>query len=285
MRNLFLFLWKYNFLILFLLLETLCGYLIVQNNNFQRASFINSTNQVATKVNSTVSSITEYINLRFTNDALSRENAALRTMMPSVFYIDSAVRRNVTDTTLNQQYTFLTAKVINNSTNRRNNYLTLDRGSNQGVMPGQGVICPQGVVGVVKDVSDHFCTVMSFLHKSSKISARIKRTEFIGSMQWEGIDATHGTLSDIENHVKVQKGDTIITTEFSKRYPEGVLIGIVDKVESGKGSTFQDISVKLSTEFGNLTYVYIVSNLFKAELDSLEKPVEEEQRALEGSGR
>ena len=285
MRNLFLFLWKYNFFILFLLLEMLCGYLIVRNNNFQRASFINSTNEAAVKVNGVVSAVTEYINLRITNDALSRENAGLKTLMPNVYYVDSAIRRSITDTTLKQQYTFMTAKVINNSINRRNNYLTLDRGSLQGVKPEMGVVCPNGIVGIVKDVSDHYCTVMSFLHKSSLVSSRIKRTQFIGSLKWEGIDASHALLDDIENHVKVAKGDTIITTSFSSVYPEGVLVGIVDKVSPGKGSTFQNISVRLSTEFGSLSYVYIVDNLFKDEQKALEKPIEEEQKTLEGSKR
>lgn len=285
MRNLFLFLWKYNFFILFLLLEMLCGYLIVRNNNFQRASFINSTNEAAVKVNGVVSAVTEYINLRITNDALSRENAGLKTLMPNVYYVDSAIRRSINDTTLKQQYTFMTAKVINNSINRRNNYLTLDRGSLQGVKPEMGVVCPNGIVGIVKDVSDHYCTVMSFLHKSSLVSSRIKRTQFIGSLKWEGIDASHALLDDIENHVKVAKGDTIITTSFSSVYPEGVLVGIVDNVSPGKGSTFQNISVRLSTEFGSLSYVYIVDNLFKDEQKALEKPIEEEQKTLEGSKR
>src|SRR4051812_1675205 len=123
MRNLFLFLWKYNFFIFFLFIETFCGYIIVQNNNYQRATFFNSTNAIAAKTNGMVNAITEYINLRTTNDALSRENAALKTLLPEVFYIDSALQHTSSDTLLKLQYGFMTAKVINNSTNRRNNYL------------------------------------------------------------------------------------------------------------------------------------------------------------------
>ncbi len=249
----------------------LCGYLIVQNNNFQRASFVNSTNLVATKVNSAVSSVTEYINLGITNDALSRENAALKTLLPNVFYIDSAIRHVNSDTTIKQQYTFMTAKVINNSTNRRSNYLTLNRGSLQGVKPEMGVICPDGVVGIVKDVSDHYCTVISFLHKDSRYSARLKKTNFIGSLVWEGFDATHATLNDIEKHVKVTKGDTLITTSYSSIFPEGIMLGVVEKVNPSKGSTFQDISIRLSTPFGSVSYVYVIDNLLK-----------DEQKALEG---
>lgn len=277
MRNLFLFLWKYNFFIFFLLLEVLCGYLIVQNNNFQRASFVNSTNLVAAKLNYAVSSVTEYINLGITNDALSRENAGFKSLMPEVFYIDSAIRRVESDTVLRQQYTFMTAKVVNNSTNRRSNYLTLNRGSMQGVKPEMGVICPNGIVGIVKDVSDHYCSVISFLHKDSRFSARLKRTSFIGSMVWDGFDATHGKLNDIEKHVKVLKGDTVITTSFSSIFPEGIMIGVVDKVNPSRGSTFQDISIRLATPFGSLSYVYIVENLLKNEQQALEEPLKNDR--------
>lgn len=270
MRNLFLFLWKYNFFILFLLLETVCGYLVVQNNNFQRASFINSTNKIAAEVNSTVSAVTEYINLRTTNDALSRQNASLRGLMPDVFYIDSALHQLVVDTVRTRQYSFMTAKVVNNSVNRRNNYLTLSKGSEQGVQPEDGVISDDGLVGIVKDVSPHYCSVMSFLHKDTKISARVKKSGYIGSLVWDGTDPTEGALKDIAKHVKVLKGDTIVTSSFSSIFPEGIMVGTVASVDANTGDNFQDIKIRLSTPFGKLTYVYIVKNLNKQEQKELE---------------
>ena len=272
MRNLFLFLWRYNFFIFFLLLEACCIYLIVQNSNYRRASFINSTNRVAAEVNSGVSAVTEYINLRTTNEALARQNATLRGLFPDVYYIDSALRRTVSDTNYRQQYTFLTAKVVNNSVNRRSNYLTLDRGSLQGVKPEMGVICPDGVVGIVKDVSEHYCSVISFLHKDSRISARNRKNGDLGSLVCGGTDDAHGQLTDIAKHVKLAPGDTIVTSSFSAIFPEGVMIGVIDRVNPETSDNFQDIDVKLSTPFASLSYVYIVGNLYK-----------EEQRALEDS--
>ena len=190
MRNLFILLWKYNFFILFLLMEVFCSYLIVQNNNFHRASFINSTNRVAADIQLVVSEVTDYISLRTTNDALSRENAGLRTIIPDVFYIDSVLEKTVYDSVFKQQYIFMPAKVINNSTNRRNNYLTLNKGSRQGVKPEMGVIAGHGVVGIVKDVSEHFCSVISILHKDSRISTKFKKSNYIGSLVWDGYHAS-----------------------------------------------------------------------------------------------
>lgn len=272
MRNLFLFLWRYNFFIFFLLLEVVCGFLIVRNNNFQHASFLNSTNKVAAEVNSVVSSVTDYINLRTTNDALARQNAGLKSLIPDVYYIDSALQRVASDTVLKQQYTFITARVVNNSVNRRNNYLTLNKGASQGIKPEMGVISGDGIVGIVKDVSEHFCSVISFLHKDSRISARIKKSGYIGSMVWGGYDENTGSLNDIAKHVKVAKGDTIVTSSFSSIFPEGILIGIVSDVNSDTGDNFQDIQVRLTTPFGKLSYVYIVSNLLKEEQQALEEP-------------
>jgi rod shape-determining protein MreC len=277
MRNLFYFLWKYNFFIFFLLLEVVCALLIVRNNNFQQASVFNSTNRVVTEVNSVVSSITGFINLRTTNDALARQNAGLKSLIPDVYYIDSVLSQVKNDSIYLQQYTFINSRVINNSVNRRNNYLTLNKGSNHGVRPEMGVISGDGIVGIVKDVSDHFCSVMSFLHKDSRISARLKNTGYIGSMVWDGYDETRASLKDIAKHVKVSRGDTIITSSFSAIFPEGILIGIVTDVNPDTGDNFQEITVKLSTSFGKLSYVYIVTNLLKEEQLALEEPQKDDR--------
>lgn len=271
MRNLLLLLWRYNFLIFFLLLEVFCMYLTFQNNYYHGARFLNSTNNVAVKVNGLVSAVAEYINLKATNDALARQNAALKGILPDVQYVDSAFRQTFSDTTHHQQYRFMVAKVVNNSTNRRSNYLTLDRGSLQGVKPEMGVISPDGIVGIVKDVSEHYCSVISFLHKDSRISARVKKNGFIGSMVWEGYDARTGSLKDIAKHVKLAVGDTIVTSSFSAIFPEGVMIGKIGKLNSNTGVNFQEIDVRLSTPFSSLSHVYIVDNVMKEEQQQLEQ--------------
>ena len=270
MRSLFLFLWKYNFFLLFLFMESLCVYLVIRNNNFQHASVLNSANKMAASIQSVVSSITEYINLRTENDALARENSALRTYIPDATYLDSVQRRFVNDTLYKQQYTFMTARVINNSINRRNNYLTLNKGSKHGVVPGKGVVCSGGIVGIVKDVSENFCTVRSFLHKDVIVTARFKKNGFFGPMVWEGFDPSSGSFKEIARHVNVQKGDTVITSSFSGIFPEGILIGTVSEVDKNTSDNFYYIKVRLSTQFGSLSHVYIVTNLLKEEQSQLE---------------
>jgi rod shape-determining protein MreC len=271
MKNLFLFFWRFKYFILFLLTEAFCFYLIFRNKSFHHAAFVNNTNTMAAKMNESVTNVKEYLNLRKVSNDLAMENSKLRGQLADAFYVDTAVTSSITDTIHHQQYSFLTAKVINNSVNRRNNYLTLNKGSLQGVKPEMGVVCSEGLVGIVKDVSEHFCSVMSFLHKDSRISAKVKKSGYIGSLVWDGFDATEASLKDIALHVQLTKGDTIITSSFSSIFPEGIMIGFVDEVKSKAGDNFYDITIKLSTDFSKLSFVYIVNNVLKEEQRKLEE--------------
>ncbi|MFM9052942.1 MAG: rod shape-determining protein MreC, partial [Bacteroidota bacterium] len=204
-------------------------------------------------------------------EALARQNAALKSILPDAYYVDSALAKTFNDTVYKQQYRFMVAKVVNNSINRRSNYLTLDRGSLQGVKPEMGVICADGIVGIVKDVSEHYCSVISFLHKDTRISARVQKNGFIGSMVWEGYDPASGSLMDIAKHVKLAVGDTIVTSSFSTIFPEGIMIGKIQKLDPKTGVNFQDVDVDLSTKFGSLTHVYLIDNVLKSEQKKLEE--------------
>ncbi len=270
MRNLFVLLWKNYFFILFLLFETLCIYLIVQNNSFQRASFVNSTNTVVATIYRTENNVTNYIHLKTVNEALSRENARLHSKMPTSYLNPCADTTSVNDPLRVQRYTYMNARVINNTTNKRNNYLTLDKGFLNGVKPEMAVISSNGVVGIVKDVSEHFCSVLSILHKETKISAKLSKSGYFGSLVWEGGDYQKANLLDIAKHVPLHNGDTIVTSAYSSIFPEGIMIGVVESFELKPGDVFYTIEVKLSANFGNITHVYIVENLLKAEQKKIE---------------
>lgn len=271
MRLLFLLLWKNNFTLLFILLLSFCFYLMVQNSKFQQASILNASNAVAANTMQAVNYVKEYINLKSNNEQLARENAALYNMLRESRYGSAATIDTVKDTLFVQQYTYMTARVVNNSVNKRNNYLTLDKGSMHGVKPEMGVISSQGIVGIVKQVSPHFCTVMSILHKDTRVSAKFKKNEFFGSLVWDGEDPSYATLKEIDKTVPVKKGDTIVTTSFSSIYPSGFMVGTVAASEVESGSNFHHINVKLSASFLNLNHVYIIDHLLKNEQRGLEE--------------
>ena len=280
MRLLFLLLWRNNFTLFFLLLQAICIYLLIRNSRFQQASVLNATNKVVTTTMEGVNYVREYIHLRDNNNALAEENARLRGMLKEAYYSEDSVTVFVNDTIGFQQYSYLPAHVINNSIHHRNNFITLDKGSSEGVQPDQAVITTNGVVGIVNHVSEHYCTVMSLLHKDIKVSAMIQHSAFYGSLVWDGENPDYVYLNEIDKTVPVHKGDTIETTAFSKIFPSGILIGKVDEAKIEPGSPFYKIRIRLSMSFRNLSHVYITRNKLYDEQKALEeknKKKEDEQ--------
>ncbi len=255
-------------------MEVLCVYLIVQNNYFQKASFINSSNAMSAKVLKTSADVEEYFFLKNENEKLARENAELRSRSMISFSMLVDDQYLVNDTAYRQKYNYTSCKVVNNSTNRRNNYLTLDKGSKQGVKNNMAVITSTGIVGQVKDVSENFCTVMSVLNSKTTISSKIKKDGSYGPLTWDGADFRYATLHDIPTHVRLVKGDTIVTSAYSLTFPEDIMIGTVKSFERKSGDYFYTVEVKLSTEFKKLSHVYIVTNILKQEQEELEKKSE-----------
>ncbi|HEY0030240.1 MAG TPA: rod shape-determining protein MreC [Bacteroidia bacterium] len=274
MRNLVVFIWRNYFFFLFLLLEGLCIYLVVQNNNFQKASFVNSSNQVSAKVLSGAENIQQYFYLKNENEKLAKENAELHSHDLLSFSVLVNDQYTVNDTVYRQKYTYTSAKVVNNSTNRRNNFLTLDKGSKQGIKSKMAVISSNGIVGVVKDVSDNFCTVMSLLHSEFTVNSKLKKDGSFGPLSWDGESYAYATLNDIPTHVKLNKNDTIVTSQYSKMFPENIMVGTVESYYRESTKPFYTVKVLLSTDFKKLTYVYVVQNRLKDEQEELEQKSE-----------
>jgi rod shape-determining protein MreC len=270
MRNLFLFIWKNHFFFLFLLLQALSFYLIFSNSRFHNSSFFNSSNAVAGNLYSAYDEVTGYFNLKNANELLQAENARLLTMSREAMITDTVETTEINEPHFRQKYTFMEAKVINNSINKRNNYLTLNKGSLHGIRPQMAVIAPDGVVGIVKDVSENFSSVLSLLNKNAMISGKLKNTGYFGSVVWEGGDPASAQMYDVPKHAPVNVGDTITTSAASAIFPEGVMLGTVENVVLKDGDNFYRIKLRLSTDFGKLAYVYVVNNLMKEEQLKLE---------------
>jgi rod shape-determining protein MreC len=256
------------------MLETFCIYLVVQNNYYQHASFINSSNNLSASVLKTSQGVEDYFYLKDVNEMLAKENAELRSRLIESYSVVINDWRAVSDTVLRQKYTYTSAKVVNNSTNRRNNFLTLDKGSKQGITKDMAVITNAGIVGQIKDVSENFCTVKSMLHSQSIVSAKIKKDGSYGPLTWDGEDFEYVTLRDIPTHVRLKPGDTIVTSPYSITFPENIRIGTAVSWERKSGEYFYTVKVRLLTDFKKLTHVYIVDNKLKKEQQELEKKSE-----------
>ncbi|MFN2422436.1 MAG: rod shape-determining protein MreC, partial [Cryomorphaceae bacterium] len=166
--------------------------------------------------------------------------------------------------------------IINSSINKQLNFLTIDKGRKDGLAPEMAVINPQGLVGVVKDVSEHFSTVIPVINLSFIASAELKRTGNFGLLKWDGKDHRYAMLNDVPGHADVIEGDTLVTRGSSGIYPSGVPVGIVNNVEQRAGSNFHQIRIELFNDFGSLRYVYVVENLLRSEQRLLEEKMEED---------
>ena len=269
MEALFAFIKRYNYVFVFLLLEIFSIVFITQNSNYQGSKIVQAGNAVAGRCYGTMSLIRDYFGLRKENERLAAENAELRARLESS-YISYNLREFVhEDTVYKQRYSYTEARVVKNSWNQSNNYIMINKGRLQGVHLDQAVISPQGIVGVVVNTTDNFATVMPVLHSNSRNSVRINRINTNGSLLWRGGDFRFATLVDIPTTHTLKTNDTIVTSGMANDFPEGVMVGFVDKVMTERGSGFYTIKVRLATEFNKLDHVYIIDNRFKAEQDSL----------------
>jgi rod shape-determining protein MreC len=215
--------------------------------------------------------VNDYFSLKEVNAELAEQNAKLQSANINNFNRVFANLFNVKDTIFAQQYVYASAKAINNSTNKRENYITLDKGSLNGIAAGMGVISAKGVIGTVKNVSENFCSVMSVLHEKNAVSSKIKKSGYIGSLIWELGNYRFAQLKDIPNHVVLTIGDTIITSGYSSVFPEGVVVGCVSAFDLPEGNNFYTIDIELSVDYKKLSHVYVVKSLQKEQQEKLEK--------------
>ncbi|MBK8659557.1 MAG: rod shape-determining protein MreC [Bacteroidetes bacterium] len=276
MYNLFRFIVRYYLLLLFLLLEFFCFYLIYRNSRFHQAAYSNTGNALSGRVYSTSQNVASYFYLRSISDSLVKENASLRARLQESLYdtrvdtgsvSDSSARRYV------QSYSYIAAKVIRNSIVEPTNILYLDKGSAQGITKQMGVISPTGIVGQVVNVTEHYSAVMSVLSKDFKVSARFKKNDYFGYLRWDGIFPDEAILEDVPKHAPVKVGDTVVTSGYSQLFPRNVMIGVVKKVHAEPEKGFLDVSVRLTSDFGNLNYVYVVNNIRKEEMQQLDSVI------------
>jgi rod shape-determining protein MreC len=270
MRNLLIFITKYNAFFLFLIFE-ICSFVIyVKYNSFQKASFINSTNKVTGNFYDRADELKGYLTLREVNDKLISENAKLRNQLKTSLYIDTVSKKMVNDTNYKQQYEYISAKVINNSVNKRNNYITIDRGSSNGVAKGMGVTSDAGVVGKVILVGEHMAIVQSLLHKDTRFSAMLATNKEIGYLEWgEEMNPHKGLLIDVSNNARPKVGELVVTSDLSL-FPAGIPLGKVSSLNAKGGGFFLNMEVNLAVDFSKLQYVYVIVNRLAKEQAGLE---------------
>jgi rod shape-determining protein MreC len=279
MRNLWIFISRYNAFFFFIIFFTVGIVLTLKNNAYQRSVTLNSTNQVVGNAYERLNVVKRYLNLGSVNDSLAAENAKLRTALLAINEVDSSLNVVVKDTINNIQYTYLSAKVIKNSISQRNNIITINKGSLDGIQQDMAVISPQkGVVGFIQDVSPHLATIRSLLNKNTFISVSIKKNNAFGSLIWgEGnFNYRKAHVKEIPNHFKINLRDTIITSGGGG-FPKGIEVGRVSKNEVATGDSFMTLEIDLFNDFSTLQYVYVIKDKLSTEQKALETKLPNEQ--------
>jgi rod shape-determining protein MreC len=254
-----------------LFLQLISLSILVSNNNFHQNKFLKSSGNITGYVLEKKNNIEQYFLLKKINEDLIKENEYLKNKLIENYYPEDTSLVPIYDTLKKQQYYYIAAKVISNTVNTQDNYLTLNKGSIAGIKPDMGIIWNEAIVGFIKDVSEHYSTAISVLNKNFVLSVKLKSTNDHGLIKWEGKDKTIVSLTGITADVPVKVGDTVITRGASARFPEGKLVGIVSEIKQNPGSMYHIINVKLFTNFSSVYNVYVIDNRYAEEQLKLEE--------------
>lgn len=269
MRSLFRLLVKNYPFLLFLFLEVISVVFIINYNSFQRSRYLNTSNAVSASLYNSYSAVIQYFSLKKVNKSLMEENALLRNQIDQYenLITDSTMVGAITDSTFH----YISARVINNSVNKQQNYITINRGRKHGVKPDQGIISSTGIVGIITSVSESYSMGLSVLNPRWSISAKLKKNGYYGSLIWNGKNYKNAELNEIPFHVEVDVGDTIVTSGYSSVFPEGIMVGTVESFTQPPGENYYVINVALSTDFKSVTWVEVINDLKADELQELKQ--------------
>jgi rod shape-determining protein MreC len=276
MRSLLRYLLKNYAFLLFVLLEAISLTMVINYNSFRKAKYLNSANWVAGNVYSAVASVRSYFHLLRINKELAEENVKLRSLLhnnPDVLISSDSLF--TTSAMYDSVFRYTSAQVINNSTNRPFNYITLNKGRKHGIKPDQGIISANGIVGIVTEVSDSYAVGFSVLNSRWSVSAKHKESGYFGSLVWAGNDYRLAKLNEIPFHIDIERGDTVVTSGYSSVFPEGIIIGTIKDFSRTGGENYYSVDIALSTDFKKLSYVEVIENFNKTEIRELEKRTED----------
>lgn len=263
---------KYHFTIIFILLEIISFSLIVMHNSYQRTVFSGYAASFFGSISAVVTDIDDYFYLKVTNEKLVAENTNLRSQIEELKKALPSKDRDslwIKNDSIDVDYVFRTAEMINSGFNKTKNYITIDKGQADGIRAEMAVCSSEGVVGVVERASKHYAKVIPLINTNLRVSAKIKKNGYYGSLQWDGDDYRYSYLNDIPFHVNAEVGDTIVTSGFSTIFPEGKLIGFVESVNK-ETANFLSIKVKLATDFKKISDIYVIAYTKKQEQQQLE---------------
>lgn len=275
MRNLLNFLFNYGYWLLFLLLEVASLMLLFRFNSYQGSVGFTSASRIASHIYAVSAEVSSFFKLRSVNEGLTLHNVHLQAENKA---LREALQEKLPD---NQEavvahalqaagYSITPTHIINNSLHLPDNYLTLDKGTADGIAPEMGVVTGNGIAGIVYMVSEHYALAISLLNSKSSISCKFKHNDYFGYLKWKGGDPRHALLEDVPRHALFQKGDTVVTSGYSAVFPQGLMVGTVDSIADSNDGLSYLLRVRLATDFACLDNALIIANKGREEQHALE---------------
>ena len=273
MRNLLDFIIKYSSAFIFTFLFVICIVLLVTSGRYYSSVWFTSANAFSSQIYKASHGVTGYFNLKSINQSLYESNARLENELLNLKEQLKQYQAELNDTldrTATKRYDYILAEVLNNSIHRPRNYFTIDKGSEDGIVPGMGVVDQDGIVGIVNVTGPHTARVISLLNVSQHISVRIKDSGAVGSLSWKIGDPGIAYMEEVPKHTKYKVGDEVVTSGYSSAFPAEIPVGkIMGRVKSDNDN-FYMLKIKLSSNLDNLNSVRVLKDNFKVEMDSLE---------------
>lgn len=273
MNNLFNFLLKHYHWFIFIFLVIMSIMMLLRDNPYQQSVYLTSANSVSATVYEGMSSVTGYVALKDINEDLQERNALLEMELIKLRNEINEYKMQLPDSGMQprlQHFNFIVAHVISNSIAQPNNYITINRGSMDGIKPEMGVVDKNGIVGIVNVTGNHSARIISLLNPQMRLSCKLKNSEYFGSLVWDGGSPQYAILEELPKHLKYAKGDTIITSGYSSVFPEGIIVGVVEGRARQLTDSFVSLKVRLTTNFSQLSTVRVISNDMREELKALE---------------
>tara|TARA_R110002050_G_scaffold204522_4_gene340119 strand:- start:27396 stop:28229 length:834 start_codon:yes stop_codon:yes gene_type:complete len=270
MQQIINFIFRNKNLLLYLFLLFICLGLTIRSHSYHQSKFFNSANWITGGIYKSSNRISSYFNLEKENQKLVKENMRLRSiLMNNEYNLENHIDTLRLDTT-RLDYNIISARVIKNSYSNLDNYITLNKGSKDGISQDMGVITPDGILGIVENSSEKFSRIQSILNRKSNLNAKIKNTNNFGSLIWDTKDYNTVQLIDIPRRVPIKVGDTILTGAASSIFPENIPIGTIKSFNLDISKSSYSIDISLFNDMSNIKNVYIINNTNRVAIEQLE---------------
>lgn len=273
-RNLLNFIIRYGTWFIFAFYVLISCVLLFTHSSYRQSVYLSSANMVSSAVYGAASEVTGYFHLRSINESLQESNANLENEVLNLRHQLAECQTLLSDTTkytsYQQRFSYVPATVINNSVRHPRNYFSINRGIEDGVKTGMGVVDQNGVVGIVNVAGDHTARVISLLNETQHFSVKIKGTQYIGSLVWKGGDPLVAYMQEVPRHAKFHVGDTVVTSGYSTTFPADIPVGEIMNRIKGSDDNFFILKVRLNSDFRTLSTVRVIMDEYKPTLDSLQ---------------